>query len=400
MVSNKLSFLISVTFLLVGLIKAQDTPIVKEVFSVNTEHLENSVNITKDAHFMILSSTRPGVLPFSSKNDFNLILFYRADVTSDDWEYVRAFEYPINTRFNSDYGDIKNGRMVLELWHPDWKEKEEGPFFVSDIRFEDENIKVTNLRPIGKEITRFMINHGYEATDGITLLEDNSIIFASGKKYYGNMNLFYAKNRGNYQYDYPVPLSVNTEAFDERTPFMSGDNFTLFFASDRSGTLGKLDLFSVRFENGNTLKKVEHFPAPINSEDEEKGYVNYTETEGFFVRNEDVYRVTNLPSIATTLTPTIIEEQLEKEANVLTEIDEEIIESEGVYEELDEIPVASDSVETVEDKCSLKEGEIIFSSKNNVVFLLDNSNSMDEPDKLFIDETYNFFYFTLFKKRQ
>lgn len=385
-------------------IEVLDSINVKGVNSTNTKFIENSVNITKDGKFMTVASTRPDVFPYT-KDEFNLHLFYRTDINSENWEHIGAFDRTINKATNEDYGEIKNGAMLYEHWPHEWKE-EGGPFYIVEIKMELPFPTIGTPRPIGSSVNQFMIDNNFEATDGMTLLEDNSIIFAAGPNYNADMDIFYAKHIGEWKYEYPKPLSINTAESDERTPFISGDNGTLYFASNRVGSNGGLDIYKSLFDqkiNDTKSNFLEHLSTTFNTEKDEKGFVAYTSNEAYFVRNEDIYRVTGLSPTEEPINPVILieEEVADNQSQENVEIIDKIEENENFSDSSTETIVLTDdnvnpannlerqgetviypSTESVPDseKVSSKQ-KIEFTTPNNLVFVLDISNTMDNPDK-------------------
>ena len=351
---------------------------VERITAVNTEHLENSVNITEDGHFMTISRMQG--------RDFNLVLYYRSDINSNDWRIIGDFDGSINSMFsNEDYGEVKNGIILFEHWKSDWKEEVGGPFYVAKIEIDQSNLEVVSApRPVGDAIRKFLVENGFDATDGMTLLEDNSIIFAAGAGYDSPMDIYYARHQGNWEYEYPSRLSISTEA-DERTPFVSRDNSTLYFASDRMEANG-LDIYKVIFDETNTRSNtVERLSLAINTPDDEKGFVMYREDEAFFVKDMDIYRVTGVglstdgPSLPTPPVANPSETDSKEETEMDWVVHQDPIESnpsENIPTEK-EIPPA----EPQEVDITSKTTKIEFPKNNNLVFLLDISNTMDASNR-------------------
>lgn len=97
---------------------------------------------------------------------------------------------------------------------------------------------------------------------------DQKVIILSLPNAEGNMDLFVSFRLYDRFYSRPVPLDkpVNTPN-EEMTPFLSNDGKTLYFASDRPGTKGGLDIFSMTREDESYLKWGEAKPLhpPVNT---------------------------------------------------------------------------------------------------------------------------------------
>ena len=104
---------------------------------------------------------------------------------------------------------------------------------------------------------------------------------------YGEMDLYQVTMRGG-QWSDPVNLGpeINT-AGNELFPFVHDDG-TLYFASDGWGGLGGLDIFSSYVVNDSFWVKAHNIGAPFNSPKDDFGFIlNPTGTEGYFTSSRD-----------------------------------------------------------------------------------------------------------------
>jgi hypothetical protein len=98
---------------------------------------------------------------------------------------------------------------------------------------------------------------------------------------------------------HPLHTGINTKG-DELFPVLYNDSI-LYFASNRSGGLGGLDIYRVNTRHKNA--HVEHLSAPVNSPEDDFGLVfNTNGTEGYLTSNRpgglggnDLYKVYALP---------------------------------------------------------------------------------------------------------
>lgn len=105
-----------------------------------------------------------------------------------------------------------------------------------------------------------------------TLSSDgNTLYFVSDRPGVGGMDIYTSKRvNGNWQ-KAELVQGVNT-ANDEATPFICSDNTTLYFASNRPGTMGGFDIYTSRLKGG-AFSKPENIGEPINSTSDEYAYI-------------------------------------------------------------------------------------------------------------------------------
>lgn len=97
---------------------------------------------------------------------------------------------------------------------------------------------------------------------------DQKVFILSLPNEEGNMDLFVSFRLYDRFYSRPVPLDepANT-SYDEMSPFLSSDGKTLYFASDRPGTKGGLDIFSMTRQDDSFLNwgEVKPLYLPVNT---------------------------------------------------------------------------------------------------------------------------------------
>jgi len=132
--------------------------------------------------------------------------------------------------------------------------------------------------------------------------DEQTLYFASDRPgTIGQSDLYKVAINSNGTYGEPINLGVeiNTEG-RETFPFVTKDN-QLYFASDGHPGLGGLDVFTTKINNDGSFGEVENDGAEVNSPKDDFGYYRDSEiNKGFFSSNrdgglgsDDIYRFTS-----------------------------------------------------------------------------------------------------------
>lgn len=129
--------------------------------------------------------------------------------------------------------------------------------------------------------------------------DGRTLYFASDRPGgYGGIDIYSARmtSRGRFRDAKNLGPEINT-AGNDMFPFMS-DNGTLYFASDGHPGFGGLDLFEVKRENGQVI--IQNMGQPMNSSGDDFGIYLYKADRGFFSSNregglggDDIYTFVN-----------------------------------------------------------------------------------------------------------
>lgn len=101
----------------------------------------------------------------------------------------------------------------------------------------------------------------------------------------GGSDIFYVDIKEDGSFGDPVNLGdkINTSG-NETTPFIAENNFLYFSSNGREDSMGGMDVYAVEaFEN--TFSDPLHLTSPINSINDDLGYIVNTENKGFFSSN-------------------------------------------------------------------------------------------------------------------
>jgi len=328
---------------------------------LNSPAPETNIALTANRLTMYFSSSRGGNW-WNQQDDSDIYYAIRLD-TLAPWSKPLPLPTPINDELNQDevYISPDGSTLTYQRWSHDWA-LEGGPYF--------ETTRIGNRvwqdpKALGGEITEFFTRTGFRATDGMTRLRDGSIIFAAGPDFKQPMDLFYSKRSDDGDWQKVVPLLCNTKQ-DERSVFLAADGKTLYFASNRPGGKGGLDVYRLELREDGSTGGLLNLGAPVNTNRDEYGFVIHNEQEAYFVRDGDIYRIDN-PDLKWVPEKPLVEPEPATQPVPATP---PVLPNPGP----DPIPVVVDS--------SSISSPVHFEKPNNVIFLLDVSHSMDEPDKL------------------
>ncbi len=120
--------------------------------------------------------------------------------------------------------------------------------------------KLGNLTPLGKPVN----TEWWEGQPSIS--QDGQLLFfASDRKDgHGGTDIFMCSKSGDGTWGDPINLSFNTGA-NELSPFISRDNQTLYFSSDRSGGQGGYDVYMTRRVGENEWTEPKNLGSTVNS---------------------------------------------------------------------------------------------------------------------------------------
>ncbi len=97
--------------------------------------------------------------------------------------------------------------------------------------------------------------------------DGRTLVFTScgGKKGFGSCDLFISYKQGdNWTSPQNLGLGVNSAEWESQ-PSLSADGRTLFFVSDRKGSLGKRDIWVSKLDSTNMWKKATNLGNPVNT---------------------------------------------------------------------------------------------------------------------------------------
>lgn len=227
------------------------------------------------------------------------------------WEPPKKISSNINHKFNDAAASLSPDGKTLFLYY----EEGGGDIYISRL----EGTQWTKPTPLNKNINTSLF------------WETSASISADGKKLYfasnrpgglGELDIYVSEidARGDWGKAVNMGAAINTEE-NEDAPFIHPDGVTLYFSSDGHPTLGNSDIFVSEFKNGK-WQKPENIGWPINtweydgfftiSADKKKGYYSTLKEGG--LGDADIYSITFLePKYKPKPKPVVIAAAVEKE---------------------------------------------------------------------------------------
>lgn len=130
------------------------------------------------------------------------------------------------------------------------------------------------------------INSKYDENNVCISKDGNTLYFSSNRSGgEGEYDLYYSEKTDNGSWGTPQNMGKNTNSENnESSPFILGDNSTLFFSSDRKDGLGGFDIFSSTINDDGLWSEPENAGTLVNTKHNEYGiYVSIDESKTFII---------------------------------------------------------------------------------------------------------------------
>jgi outer membrane protein OmpA-like peptidoglycan-associated protein len=256
--------------------------------AVNTEFPEYTPILGKDTATLYFTSRRTGTVgdKMDWQDDGYFEDVYSAKASGGKYGGVEALN--INKKYHDAAAAISSDGKTIYLYHDDRKTK--GDLYTAQW---DENTKQWGE---AKKLND-NINSKYQETSLCLSPDGNTMYFASDRPGgLGGLDIYKSQKEGN---DWGKPVNVGepiNTPYDEDAPYVSLDNKTLYFSSIGHNTAGGFDLFKSAAE-GDKWGKPENMGYPINSpeddvhltltEDNKKAFYVSADEAGF--GDKDIY---------------------------------------------------------------------------------------------------------------
>lgn len=267
--------------------------------NVIIENLGTVVNTSFNEYSPLISADGNTLIFTSNRTDderaarsgTNYEDIYITQKTGDTWSTPKMISSNINQKYNDAAASLSPDGKTLFLYY------EEG---AGDIYFSRlENDDWTKPKPLNRNINTALF---WETSASITA-DGEKLYFASNRPGgYGELDLYVSEldSKGDWKKAVNLGPLINTPG-NEDAPFIHPDGVTLYFSSDGHPTLGNSDIYFSEFRDGK-WQKPENIGWPINtweydgfftlSADKKKGYYSTLKEGG--VGDADIYSITFL----------------------------------------------------------------------------------------------------------
>lgn len=270
--------------------------LVKNLYHLNSPYRETNVCISPDGKYMFFMTGRGGQ-PWSGRASrvWKGKLEYSGDIwysqkMGKKWLIPRALPATINTDNGEDEPNVSpdGQRVYFQSWYSGW-ERKGGPYYSARLY----GNHWSRPKGLGGGINAFFQRrqeNGQElATDGATMSADGKTFIVAVGPYSGNMNLYISRKDRWGRWSFLKRLSVSTMG-NERSPTLSADGKTLYFASSGYGGYGGLDIFKTTINKNGSHGKVVNLGTPFNTYLDDYGFsLTAAGDEAYFIREGDIY---------------------------------------------------------------------------------------------------------------
>lgn len=257
--------------------------------SINTEFPEYTPILPKDSSFMIFTSRRDATKGGKRdyKDDQYFEDIYMAKPSGGKWSGSESLN--INSKFHDAAADISSDGKTLYLYRDTPKTK--GDIYVS---------KYDDAKKMWSEPKKLNANINTKSRETAVCVSDDgkTLYFASDKPGgKGGLDIYKSEMQGNDWGPAKAIDEINTP-YDDDAPFLSFDGKALYFSSKGYNTMGGYDVFKSTKE-GDKWGKPKNMGTPINSpeddvhlvltEDNKKGFYVSASENGF--GDKDIYQI-------------------------------------------------------------------------------------------------------------
>lgn len=264
---------------------------------VNSRFHDYAPIISADGKTLIFTSNRvenEKEVKEGTKGSREPILYediYVTRKTSGGWEPPKKISSNINNVYNDAAASLSPDGKTLFLYY----EEGEGDIYTSQLQGDE----WTKPAPLNKNIN----TQAFWETSASLSADGKKLYFASNRPGgIGELDLYVSEldSKGNWGKAVNLGPKINTPE-NEDSPFIHPDNVTLYFSSDGLPSLGNSDIFVSEFRN-NVWQKPENLGWPINtweydgfftlSADKKSGYFSTLKEGG--LGDSDIYSITFL----------------------------------------------------------------------------------------------------------
>lgn len=229
--------------------------------------------------------------PARARANANFEDIYITTKSGNSWTTPKLISPNINQKYNDAAASLSPDGKTLFLYY----EEGEGDIYTSTFN----GSEWSKPAPLNKNIN----TSSYWETSASVSADGKKLYFASNRPGgFGELDLYVSEldGKGNWGKAVNLGKTINTPEYED-SPFIHHDGVTLYFSSDGHPRLGNSDIFVTEFKN-NKWSKPENMGYPLNSweydgfftlsPDKKKGYFSTVKEGG--LGDADIYSITFL----------------------------------------------------------------------------------------------------------
>ncbi len=262
--------------------------------SINSEYEEYAPVLNEDETLLIFTTRRrDGNLNQNvDKDNKPFEDIFVTTKEGDSWEYAQNIGEVINTQYHDSNLALSADGNTLFLY----KDENNGDIYVST---RDEGGTWSYPEPLSENIN----SEGFKESSISISPDGNTLFFASDRPGgFGGIDIYYSEKdpRGDWGRSRNLGATINTE-YDDDGPFIDYDGKTLYFSSQGRKGMGGHDIFRSEYDSANSeWGEPENLGFPINTPDDDVYFVSTKDGQrGYYasVREDglgftDIYMVT------------------------------------------------------------------------------------------------------------
>ena len=249
--------------------------------SINTEYPEYTPLIPKDTSFMVFTSRRETTT--GGKRDFSDDLFFEdiyVSVYSNE-RYGSPKQLEINKKYHDAAAALSPDGKTLYLYRDDRRNK--GDLYVSE--YDEGNQTWNEPKKLNNNI-----NTKFQETSLCLSPDGNTMYFASDREGgQGGLDIYVSKKDANGEWGPAENIGdkINT-SYDDDAPFITFDGKTFYFSSKGHNSMGGFDIFKAELLGDKQFGDPQNLGFPINSPDDDVHLVLTVDNrKGYYVSSDD-----------------------------------------------------------------------------------------------------------------
>jgi outer membrane protein OmpA-like peptidoglycan-associated protein len=233
---------------------------------INSDKADYAPVVNQDENLLIFTSRRQigNLNPDVASDNYPYEDIYISTKTGSTWSEAKNIGEPINTLYHDSNVGLSKDGTTLYIY----KDDNEGDIFEAK---RDVNGKWSEPVPMGKPV-----NTEYSETSVSLTPDGETMFFASNRKGgMGGLDIWITHKNKKGNWDDPVNLGdeINT-AYNEDGPFIGFDSKTLYFSSAGGEGMGGYDIYRVSYDSSSaTWGAPENMGYPINTPDHDIYFV-------------------------------------------------------------------------------------------------------------------------------